>query len=285
MAFKVQIPIGESLVTVRGLYQWDYGQNLEIECSEIGSEIMEIHFAYPSISEAIVRACTFANGIGTVLIPDECLEQTGVITAWLYKVDGTQGHTIKTISLPINPRTRPSIDRTIPSEYVDKYGQLIEEVNEAIDAIENGNVTAAKALLANTATSATTAGSANSATYATSAGSANTATSAAHASSADRLSYTETMIENVTTAGYTVNFEYGQAYLISALLANQGNNQRETFLLYIAEKKPEGAMAGKYVHSTRSANNFCVYWLNSKIFFQDGNGNLTTAKIVTIREL
>ena len=173
----------------------------------------------------------------------------------------------------------------MPVEYVDKYGQLIEEVNEAIDALETGNVTAAKALSADEAKHATTAGSAGTATYATKAENANTASSAGHASSADRLFYTETMIENVTTAGYTVNFEFGQAYLISALLANQGNNQRETFLLYIAEKKPEDAMAGKYVHSTRSANNFCVYWLNSKIFFQDGNGNLTTAKIVTIREL
>ena len=175
MAIKVQFSTGESTATVKGLYQWDYGQVLEIECAEIGSEILEVHFACPNMSEAIVRTCAFTNGIGTVTIPDECLEQTSAVTAWVYKVDSTQGHTIKTISLPITARTRPSNSRDVPADYTDKYGQLIEEVNEAVDAIEKGNVTAANALSANTAGHATTAGSATSATYATSAGSANSA--------------------------------------------------------------------------------------------------------------
>lgn len=175
MAIKVQFPVGASDVTVRGLYQWDYGQTLEIECSEIGSEIVEVHFACANMAEAIVRTCTFSNGIGTVKIPDECLEQTSAVTAWICKVDSTQRHTIKTIVLPLTARTRPSNIRDIPTDYVDVYGQLIEEVNEAINALEKGNVTAEKAKAADTAGHATTAGSAVNATYATSAGSASTA--------------------------------------------------------------------------------------------------------------
>ena len=175
MAIKVQIPAGVSTVTVNGLYQWDYGQVLEIESIEIGSEILEVHFACLGMTEAVVRACTFSNGVGTVTIPDECLEQTGAITAWVYEVNESQGHTIKVIVLPVTARTRPSKNRDIPEEYVDAYGQLIEEVNETIDALEKGNIAAARALNADNAKHAATASSAQSATYATSAGNATNA--------------------------------------------------------------------------------------------------------------
>lgn len=180
MAFKVQIPAGVESVAARGLYQWDYGQTLEIECAEIGTETVEVHFACPNMTEAIVRACTFTSGTGTVKIPDICLEQTREITAWICKADSTQCHTIKTIILHITARTRPSNTRDVPADYVDTFGQLIEEVNEAIDALEKGNVTAAKATLAATADKATTATSAATATYATTAGAASKATTLEH---------------------------------------------------------------------------------------------------------
>lgn len=185
MAIKVSFLQGEDTTTVSGLYQWDYGQVLEIECADIGSEILEVHFASPNMTEAIVRPCTFANDIATVPIPDECLEQATKLTAWVYKVDSTQGHTIKKIILPITARTRPSLSRDIPAETIDKYGELIQEINEAVDALEKGNITAAKATHAVSADSATTAQNAGSASYATSAGSAITAN---HAHTSTRLS-------------------------------------------------------------------------------------------------
>ena len=191
MAIKVQFPDGVSTVAAKGLFQWDYGQALEIECAEIGSEVLEVHFACLNMTEAIVRVCTFSNGVGTVTIPDECLEQTSQITVWLYEVDGTQGHTIKTITISVTARTRPGKSRNIPEDYVDQYGQLIEEINEAIDAIENGSITAAFADIANKADYATTAESATSATYATTAGnvsSADKASSADYATSAGKAS-------------------------------------------------------------------------------------------------
>ena len=167
MAIKVLFPSGANTATVSGLFQWDYGQTLEIECAEIGSEILEVHFACHNMNEAVVRVCSFSNGIGTVTIPDECLEQASALTAWVYRVDGTQGHTIKTITLPITARTRPNKNRDIAEKYIDEYGQLMEEVNEAVDALEKGNITAARALNADNAKHASTASSAQSATHAT----------------------------------------------------------------------------------------------------------------------
>lgn len=185
MAIKVQIPTGTSTATLSGLFQWDYGQELEIECEEIGSELLEVHFACHGMTEAVVRVCAFSNGVGTVEIPDECLEQTSAITAWLYRVDGTQGHTIKTITISINARTRPSKTRDIPTNFEDKYGQLMEEINEAVNALERGDITVAKARLAERAEHATTAGDASSATYAASAGTASLANRASTALQAD----------------------------------------------------------------------------------------------------
>ncbi len=178
MAIKVVFPADSHTATVQGLFQWDYGQVLEIEAADMGNEIVEVHFACTNMSEAIVRPCSFSNGIGTVTIPDQCLEQASTITAWVYKIVGTEGHTVKTITLPITARTRPSVARDIPQEVSNRYTELITEVNEAVDDLEKGKITVAKAINADTAARATTAGNASSANYATSAGSAATATKA-----------------------------------------------------------------------------------------------------------
>lgn len=178
MAIKAVFPTGKDTISVSGLFQWDYGQILEIESADIGSEIMEVHFACKNMTEAIVRSCSFTDGVGTVVIPDQCLEQSSTITAWLYRIVGTQGHTIKTISLQITERTRPSIVREIPQIISDRYTELITEINESIDNLENGNVTVARAIDADKAAFATSAGNAANANHAVSADNATNATNA-----------------------------------------------------------------------------------------------------------
>ena len=178
MSIKATFPDGADSITVSGLYQWDYGRVLEIEASEMGSgttEIVEIHFACPNMSEAVVHSCGFTNGVGTVTIPDTCLEQSSPITAWIYRISGTEGHTLKTITLTVKARTRPATSNEIPQEISNKYTQLITEINEAVDALENGNVTAKQAVTAKDADYAATAGNASTSAYATSAGNASTA--------------------------------------------------------------------------------------------------------------
>lgn len=204
MAIKVVFPAGTASITVGGLFQWDYGQVLEIESAEIGSEIVEVHFACQSMSEAVVRPCTFANGVGTVAIPDQCLEQSSEITAWVFEITGTHGRTIKTITLRVTARKRPAKIPDVPVEYVNKYAELITEINEAVDALENGNVKAAKAANADNAAYATAAGNAESANYATSAGqatAADRATRADQATKADSASKA-TKADSATSANW-----------------------------------------------------------------------------------
>lgn len=167
MAIKVIIPSDKTKVIANSLFQWDYGQMLEIEAVEMGTEVCEIHFACSGMSEAIVRPCSFASGVGTVQIPDRCLEQTSPINAWIYRIHGTTGYTWKAFEIPVIARIRPSYEEDVPQEVYNQYTELISEVNESIDNLENGTVVVASATNAATAAHATTADRAMVATTAT----------------------------------------------------------------------------------------------------------------------
>ena len=169
MSLKATFSEGSDSTIVRGLYQRDYGRMLEIESMDIGSEIAEVHFASSNMNEAIVRPCTFADGLGTVKIPNACLEQSTTLTAWVYLIHDTEGYTLKTITLPIIARIRPSVAPDIPAEISNKYTELITEINEAVEALEIGNITVAKAIDAQNASHAASSGNASTANYATTA--------------------------------------------------------------------------------------------------------------------
>ena len=175
MTIKAVFPTGTDAVTTNNLYQWDYGQVLEIESSDLPT-LIEVHFAYQGLSEAIVRSCSVSNKIGTVTIPNQCLEQYSPITAWVYEISGTLGRTTKKITIPITARTRPGTHKAPPEEYTDKYTELISEVNEAVGALTSGKVAAEHAHSATNASYASASGNASTASFASSAESANTAT-------------------------------------------------------------------------------------------------------------
>ena len=174
MAIKAEFLAGVTEIRVSPLYQWDYGQTLEIESPDF-STVVEVHFACPEMREAIVHACSVTNGVATVMIPDRCLEQSNTITAWVYEIKGTTGATTKVVYIPVVARTRPPRTHEIPEEVSDRYTELISEVNEAVDKITSGEVVVAnaahatsadRALQADNASSAATAVSANFATRA-----------------------------------------------------------------------------------------------------------------------
>lgn len=263
MALKVTFPANTTSITVGGLYQWDYGRVLEIECAEFGSEIMEVHFACHNMTEAVVRPCTFANGVGTVTIPDRCLEQSGNITAWIYKIVGSQGHTVKTIILPVVARTRPSKSQDIPAEYIDKYAEALTEINEAVDALEKGNITISNAIHANTADSAETAKSASNATYATSAGSAttagsaNTASNATYATSAGSAN-TAKSAESADLLNFSIDNRYCRIFLSNGL-GNTSKKFDQGFYLIIYETSGITLSGIGYIGKNNGAGDeYCV---------------------------
>jgi hypothetical protein len=68
MAIKVHFSAGETTKRTSALYQWDYGQQLEIESADLPT-LVEVHFACPDMSEAIVRVCSVNNGIALFPFP------------------------------------------------------------------------------------------------------------------------------------------------------------------------------------------------------------------------
>lgn len=177
MAIKATLSSGITSTKTQSLFQWDYGQQLEIVSDDLPS-IIEVHFACKGMSEAVVIPCSVTDGTGIVPIPDACLEQANDITAWVYAIDGTQGKTMKTITIPIVSRIRPGRSETIPQVIHDTYTELISQINDAIGDLRNGTVIVKKAETAELATKAghaTNASFANDANWAASAGAADTA--------------------------------------------------------------------------------------------------------------
>lgn len=168
MAIRAVFPTGQNKIETSPLYQWDYGQMLEIESTDL-TAIVEVHFACRGMDEAVIHTCSVDNNVATVQIPNVCLEQTTPITAWVFKYenDGTSGSTIKTITIPVIERTRPKKSNEIPQTICDRYTELIAEVEELVDALKAGDIHVATADRANYAVAAGTANTANTASTAT----------------------------------------------------------------------------------------------------------------------
>lgn len=188
MAIKITFPAQATTKMAPSLYQWDYGQILEIESADL-LPIVEVHFACSGMDEAIVRPCSVNNGLATVPIPDICLEHAGTIMAWVFEINGTEGMTRKTLTIPVIGRVKPAPGGDIPPEVYNRYTELVTELNEAITALTKGNVTVSQAKIANYAAEAGTANSANSASTA---GSANYASSAGFAAQSGNVTVNQT---------------------------------------------------------------------------------------------
>lgn len=153
MALKAIFPPGKESITVTGLYQWDYGQQLEIEDESLPEHI-DVHFSCTSMTEAIVRDCcrNEETGIHTVFIPDDCLEQASPITAWIYDWSVTSGKTVKVINLPVIARARPSLTRGVSSDEDDHFATLVTELNAAVEGLKSGTIKVKSAETADTVT-------------------------------------------------------------------------------------------------------------------------------------
>lgn len=222
MSVKAVFEPGTDVTVTNRLHQWDYGQTLEIEAYDLPL-IHEVHFACPEMKDAIVRPCSTTNGIATVKIPDLCLEQASPITAWVFVIEGTEGMTRKTITIPVEQKTRPNPTGDVPVEIWNQYTELISEINEAVEGLANGNITAAKANSAGSAGTAGTAGYADRAGVAGSAGMLN-------------LTFSE-----VNAESYTIG-EYG-LYLVE-LCSGTLTSPPEISWLHIAPENDESIVYG-----------------------------------------
>lgn len=120
--FKQEI---NDLVT-ENLYQWDTYQMLKISGIDFGTIAPKVHFANKKSTEALaVNAILQDDGSVKVSIPNSLLTEKYNIVAYIYTNTGLTSKTIKSITIPIIPRLKPS-----------EYYQPSDEDIAQIEAIE-----------------------------------------------------------------------------------------------------------------------------------------------------
>lgn len=127
-------------LTVHGLHQWDYGRKLKVMAEGLPAQV-EIHFACAGMETAVVRFCGAMNGVFLAAIPDQCLEQTTPIVAWVCEVGETSGKTLLTIHLPIIARTKPQPAPTVPEDVSDKYTEAVAAMNGLVEDFKSAKET------------------------------------------------------------------------------------------------------------------------------------------------
>ena len=133
MNLQAKFPAGTTSITVHGLHQWDYGRKLDIQSANLaGLTVVEVHFVYAGITEAIIRTSQVSLQSTTVAIPDACLKQTAPVLAWVYCTNETEGFTVLKITLPVIARAKPGAITTPPESYTSQYLDLIAAANAII---------------------------------------------------------------------------------------------------------------------------------------------------------
>lgn len=135
MNISAVFPAGVTEIVAHGLHQWDYGRILQIEAEGLPG-LVEVHFACPGMREAVVRSCSSVAGVVYAAIPDQCLEQTSPVVAWVYEQEASAGRTFLTVTMPITARAKPAPSETVPEEISDKYTEAVEAMNEQLASVE-----------------------------------------------------------------------------------------------------------------------------------------------------
>lgn len=127
-------------IMISGLFQWDYGQQLEIRGLNL-PEMVQIHFSTnKDCGNALRMVGTTLDGVTTVKIPDILLAEqefcNDIYTIWafVYVNDESSGETVKRVA--IKTKSRPK-----PEDYTDQgtddpFADTIEQVKQYADQAE-----------------------------------------------------------------------------------------------------------------------------------------------------
>lgn len=111
-------------LTTENLYQWDTYQSLLISGIDIGGVAPKVHFCNKKSTEAlVVQSVIASNNSATVSIPNTLLKEKYDILAYIYTNTGVAGKTIKSITIPV-------IARLKPSEYVEVTNEDLIEIEQ-----------------------------------------------------------------------------------------------------------------------------------------------------------
>ena len=145
---------GQKEATAAPLYQWDYGQVLQIYGLGITDATIEVHFCDKSCERTEVRLASYDsnNKYYKVSIPDVLLENSYSINVFVYRTTADSGNTTHHITIPVIARKKPAgfISKPDPSqttilqnalnEMNATMNEFVEDTTEAQNSfIENTN--------------------------------------------------------------------------------------------------------------------------------------------------
>lgn len=93
-------------ITVDGLWQYDYGQRLQINGLNL-PDVFEVHLFWKGLEEAKVVTGYTENNKFYVDIPNESLKQRQAITVYIYLSTPETGKTVNTVMMFVNKRPEP----------------------------------------------------------------------------------------------------------------------------------------------------------------------------------
>lgn len=122
------------------LFQWDKDQVLMIFGLSLTS-IPEIHFATPSMKEAIVKQATLSkSGVISVTIPNILLEGSAPINVYISGYEDSAFRTWYKMQLTVKARTKPAdFISTEDDEEVYSFNALENKIDNTIMILTNSN--------------------------------------------------------------------------------------------------------------------------------------------------
>ena len=114
-------------ITVDGLWQYDYGQRLQINGLNL-PDAFEVHLFWKGLEEAKVVTGYTENNKFYVDIPNESLKQRQAITVYIYLSTPETGKTVNTVMMFVNKRPEPE-GFEIPED-IDLFHHTLAAVGE-----------------------------------------------------------------------------------------------------------------------------------------------------------
>lgn len=213
------------------LYQWDYGQILQITGLDL-PEAYQVHFSNQRESGTTI---TMIGGASGVQIPDNLLQTGENVYAWIFLHSGDDdGETEYQIKIPVLLRPQPSDEEPTQTQQ-SAIDQAIVALNAGVEAAE-GYSTAAATSATEAANSATAASESASATAQSAREAAASATAAA-SSEANAAASASQAGDHATSAGLSATHaaESAAEALTSAERAEQAAKEAGYMFFYIDE--------------------------------------------------
>ena len=139
---KANIKSQDQTAFTRSVWQYDYGQILQITGAELPPAV-EVQFALAEKSgETITRVATTTDGVTEVQIPNELLKRDGCmgdyfIYAFIFVSDEKSGNTKYKISIAVKKRPKPEEPTDEPEQEENLFHATVVAVNAAADRAES----------------------------------------------------------------------------------------------------------------------------------------------------